>query len=153
MNEADKLLLPKPDCELTNGIITRWTSESKKWRGREIFLTTINIFLACYTHFWYKTIMIRSFRSMGTADIAHGENTKAARKELPVNLHRLAKIKLLAIDMAESLDDLANAPGWGLEKLGGNRAGQWSLRINRQYRICFFWTGKDAEAVEVTDYH
>ena len=97
--------------------------------------------------------MIIGFTSVGTRDIAMGENTKAARKVLPVNLTRNARAKLAAIDGATSLEDLRNAPGWRLETLLGDRAGQFSLRINQQYRICFLWTGTDAEMVEIVDYH
>ena len=55
--------------------------------------------------------------------------------------------------MAGCLDDLSIPPGNRLEKLTGNREGQWSIRINTQWRVCFVWTGMDAEDVEIVDYH
>ncbi len=57
------------------------------------------------------------------------------------------------LDNAHSLDDLRVPPGNRLEKLHGDRQGQYSIRINDQYRICFQWRGNDAYAVDVTDYH
>ena len=61
--------------------------------------------------------------------------------------------KLLLVDAAESLDDLRVPPGNRLEKLAGDRAGQYSIRINDQYRVCFRWQGSDAHDVEIVDYH
>ncbi len=75
--------------------------------------------------------MIISFKERGTEDIFDGENTKLARKTL------------------QSL----SLPGLHLEKLKGSRAGQHSIRINDQYRICFRWTDAGAEDVEIVDYH
>jgi proteic killer suppression protein len=60
---------------------------------------------------------------------------------------------LLILDAAESLDDLRSPPGNRLEKLAGNRAGQHSIRVNDQWRICFRWEGGEAYDVELTDYH
>lgn len=59
----------------------------------------------------------------------------------------------MQLDAAESLEDLRVPPGNRLKKLSGERAGQYSIRINRQYRICFLWEAGDAYEVEVTDYH
>lgn len=61
--------------------------------------------------------------------------------------------KLVQLDIAQSLDDLRAPPGNRLEKLSGDRAGQHSIRINRQYRVCFVWEDGDAYEVEVADYH
>ncbi len=61
--------------------------------------------------------------------------------------------KLVQLDLAQTLDDLRVPPGNRLEKLSGDRAGQHSIRINRQYRVCFVWEEGDAYEVEVTDYH
>ena len=57
------------------------------------------------------------------------------------------------LDLAETLEDLRVPPGDRLEKLSGHRAGQHSIRINRQYRVCFVWEDGDVYEVEVTDYH
>lgn len=66
---------------------------------------------------------------------------------------RVARRKLLMLDAAQSLDDLRSPPGNRLEVLKGDRAGQYAIRINDQYRLCFRWTGSDAEDVEIVDYH
>ncbi len=58
-----------------------------------------------------------------------------------------------AIDYAGAVEDLKNPPGNRLEKLKGGRKGQWSIRINDQFRVCFLWDGKDAWEVEIVDYH
>lgn len=62
-------------------------------------------------------------------------------------------MKLIMIDAAQSLNDLLMPPANRLEKLQGNREGQYSIRINSQYRICFNFEGGDAENVEIVDYH
>lgn len=70
-----------------------------------------------------------------------------------VNLERTALRKLKQLDLARRIEDLLAPPANRLERLKGDRAGQWSLRINDQFRVCFRWTGKDAEDVEIVDYH
>jgi proteic killer suppression protein len=70
-----------------------------------------------------------------------------------VDVAQRAYDKLVQLDVAQTLDDLWVPPGNRLEKLSGDRAGQHSIRINRQYRVCFVWEGGDAREVEVTDYH
>lgn len=69
------------------------------------------------------------------------------------NIARLAARRLQAIDYASAIEDLREPPGNRLEKLKGDRKGQWSIRINDQFRICFRWDGKDAWDVEILDYH
>jgi len=68
------------------------------------------------------------------------------------SIQRAARLKLGFLDAAAALTDLT-LPGLRLEKLTGNRAGQYSIRVNEQYRICFGWKDGDAYEVEVTDYH
>ena len=68
-------------------------------------------------------------------------------------LQRIAHRKLLMIDAAETLNDLRVPPGNYLEQLLGSRAGQHSIRVNQQWRICFTWTGAGPADVEITDYH
>ena len=96
--------------------------------------------------------MIRGYRNPGTQHIAYGENTKEARRILPRELHKKAQIWLAVLDSAKSLDAL-KSPGLRLEKLVGERRGQWSIRINSQYRICFCWEVDTAFNVEIVDYH
>jgi len=69
------------------------------------------------------------------------------------NIARVAARRLGDLDFAVKLDDLRNPPGNRLEKLKGDRAGQYSLRINDQYRVCFRWSVDSAYDVEITDYH
>ena len=85
----------------------------------------------------------------------------ACRRALPVvmqafqavNAIKTARRKLIIIDAASAITDLRTPPGNRLEQLKGDRAGQWSIRINKQWRICFTWTGTDAKDVEIVDYH
>ena len=69
------------------------------------------------------------------------------------NIERSALRKLKQLDLARRIDDLRAPPANRLEQLKGDRVGQWSLRLNEQFRICFRWTGSDAEDVEIVDYH
>jgi proteic killer suppression protein len=96
--------------------------------------------------------VIVSFADKGTEDIFDGLDTKAARKALPSQLHAKAAGALDRLNSAVSLRSLS-LPGLRLEKLKGDRAGQHSIRINDQYRICFHWTEAGAEDVEIVDYH
>jgi proteic killer suppression protein len=97
--------------------------------------------------------MIRSFRNAGTEDIFNGDNTRAARQVCPESLWKVAFRKLDQLDSVGSLAELAVPPGNQLEALTGDRKGQFSIRINRQYRICFVWTEFGPDAVEIVDYH
>ncbi len=69
------------------------------------------------------------------------------------NIERPALRKLKQLDLARRIEDLRTPPAHRLEQLKGDRAGQWSLRVNDQFRICFRWTGSDAEDVEIVDDH
>jgi proteic killer suppression protein len=66
---------------------------------------------------------------------------------------RVAARRLQTLDYASAMKDLLNPPGNRLEKLKGDRKGQWSIRINDQFRVCFRWDGNDAWDVEIVDYH
>ena len=66
---------------------------------------------------------------------------------------RVAARRLQAVDFAGAIEDLQNPPGNRLEKLKGDRAGQWSIRMNDRFRVCFRWDGNDAWDVEIVDYH
>ena len=96
--------------------------------------------------------MIVSFGNRGTADIFEGRETRAARRRLPGELHRLAGEKLDRLNAANTLRYLA-LPGLRLHPLKGDREGQHSIRINDRYRICFRWTDLGPEDVEIVDYH
>lgn len=93
--------------------------------------------------------MIDSFASEETEKIFRGQ----VSKKLPKDIQRTARRKLLYLDEAEDLNDLLAPPGNRLEKLKGNRVGQYSIRINDQWRICFKWAGNKAKDVEIVDYH
>ena len=97
--------------------------------------------------------MILSFADKATEDIFDGVNSAPARKRLPRLLWNIAARKLDLIDSAVSLNDLKIPPGNRLEALKGNRIGQLSIRINEKFRICFEWSDRGAEQVEVVDYH
>lgn len=74
-------------------------------------------------------------------------------KKLPYSIQKTALRKLIMLDNAETLEDLRIPPGNRLEALKGDRKGQYSIRINDQYRICFRFSSQGAENVEITDYH
>lgn len=93
--------------------------------------------------------MIRSVRDKRIRMIAAGRVPKG----FPANILQVARRKLFMIDNAETLEDLRVPPGNRLEALKGDRAGQHSIRINDQFRICFRWNDGGAEDVEIVDYH
>ena len=93
--------------------------------------------------------MIKSFASDETEKLWQGTRSR----RLPPDIQKRALIKLQLIDAAVELAFLRLPPGNRLEPLQGGRAGQHNIRINDQWRICFVWTGTDAEHVEITDYH
>ena len=97
--------------------------------------------------------MIVSFRDDATEDLFNGVNSKRARNACPRSLWKVALRKLDQLDSVQSLDELKVPPGNHLEALRGNRRGQYSIRINEQYRICFSWGETGPKDVEVTDYH
>jgi toxin HigB-1 len=96
---------------------------------------------------------IRNFKTKGTEDINYGRSSKGASRVLPKELHRKAQIKLARLGAATSMQDLQEIRGNRFEKLSGDRKGQYSIRINDQYRICFKWGKGNAIDVEITDYH
>jgi len=91
--------------------------------------------------------VIKSFANQQTAEIWGTGKTKGSP---PANI---TKRKLAMLDAAVEVSDLKYLPGNRLEKLRGDRQGQYSIRINDQYRICFLWRDHDAYNVEITDYH
>jgi len=93
--------------------------------------------------------MISSFRDKNTERIFSRERVK----QFSLNIQRLAQKKLWILHAAEALSDLKSPPGNRLEKLAGDRKGQYSIRINNQWRICFKWHNGNASDVEITDYH
>ena len=93
--------------------------------------------------------MIESFASEETEKIFRGQ----VSRKFPRDMQRTARRKLLYLDDAEDLRDLLAPPGNRLEKLKGDRTGQYSIRINQQWRICFKWSGNKAKDVEIVDYH
>ena len=96
---------------------------------------------------------IINFKNKGTEDINYGRSSKEALRILPKNLHKKAQIKLARLSAATSIQDLREIRGNRFEMLKGKRKGQYSIRINDQYRICFKWKNEHAIEVEITDYH
>lgn len=93
--------------------------------------------------------MIRSFKNTDTENVWNREHVRCLGPEL----QRAAQKKLRVLNAASELNSLRVPPGNRLEKLVGDRAGQHSIRINDQHRICFAWTDNGADNVEITDYH
>jgi proteic killer suppression protein len=93
--------------------------------------------------------MIKSFSGKETENLFLRQRSN----RLPTDIYRITLRKLLVLDAAEKLEDLRIPPGNRLEKLTGNRQGQYSIRINDQWRICFRWSDGDAYEVEIVDYH
>ena len=92
--------------------------------------------------------MILGYRDKRTRDFAHGKRVKAFS-----GIERPARLKLDRLESAVTLRDVTVLPGNRFEVLKGNRKGQYSIRINDQFRVCFIWEGTDALDVEITDYH
>lgn len=97
--------------------------------------------------------MIRSFKDQGTEDVFNGRATKQARQTCPQQLWSVAGRKLDQLDSVVRLEELRIPPGNRLEKLKGERAGQYGIRINERYRICFVWTDTGPAEAEIVDYH
>jgi len=93
--------------------------------------------------------MIKSFKCKDTQKVFDG----IMAKRFPTDIQQRALRKLVMLDAAATVDDLRIPPSNHLEKLTGNRAGQYSIRINDKYRICFEWLDDAAENVEIVDYH
>jgi toxin HigB-1 len=97
--------------------------------------------------------VIRSFRDAGTEDIFNGSKSKRARRVCSDSVSKVARRKLELLDSAGVLYDLRAPPGNQLEALKEDRVGQYSIRVNDKYRICFVWTELGPTDVEIVDYH
>jgi proteic killer suppression protein len=93
--------------------------------------------------------VIKTFKDDETKKIYQRQRSR----KLPADIQQVALRKLRMVNNAISINDLRVPPANRLEKLSGNRAGQWSIRINDQWRVCFRWEGSDAYDVEITNYH
>ena len=93
--------------------------------------------------------MIRSFADKDTQKVFQ----RVRIRKLEIKLQKIAQRKLVMIDAAEAIIDLREPPGNRLEKLSGNRKGQYSIRINDQWRVCFVWRNGHAYDVQIVDYH
>ena len=93
--------------------------------------------------------MIKTFANKETEKLFQREVSRV----FPPDIQRKARLKLEILDAVERLDDLKVPPGNRLEKLSGNREGQYSIRVNQQWRICFQWKDGDCYEVEIVDYH
>lgn len=97
--------------------------------------------------------MIRSFVNRGTEDVFNGVDSRLARRTCPRAVWDVARRKLDQLDATVTLGALRVPPGNQLEALKGDRRGQYSIRINSQFRVCFSWSGTGPRDVEIVDYH
>ena len=97
--------------------------------------------------------MIRSFADAATEDLFNGVDSRRARRACPAALSPVVRRKLTQLNRVRDLVELSVPPGNRLKRLRSHRAGQHSIRINDQYRVCFRWEDGYADEVEVTDYH
>jgi proteic killer suppression protein len=97
--------------------------------------------------------VIRSFADGGSEDLFNGIDSRRARRACPRTLWPVTHRKLTQLNRVRGLGELSVPPGNPLQRLTGYRAGQHSIRINDQYRVCFRWEDRYADDVEVTDYH
>jgi toxin HigB-1 len=97
----------------------------------------------------YNKAVIKTFKD----DLTRKVYLRKPSRTLPPDIQQVALRKLRMINNSISINDLRVPPANRLEKLSGDRAGQWSIRINDQWRVCFEWQGSDAHNVEIVDYH
>ncbi|WP_353259320.1 type II toxin-antitoxin system RelE/ParE family toxin [Prochlorothrix hollandica] len=93
--------------------------------------------------------MIESFKCKETHKIYQGKQSR----KLPIDIQERALRKLRLLEASQSIQDLSQPPGNHLESLSGDRSGQYSIRITKQWRICFIWQDGSAKDVEIVDYH
>lgn len=93
--------------------------------------------------------MIKTFANPETERVWNGERSR----KLPPDIQKRALDKLKMLNSARQIDDLSNPPSNRLHDLKAERTGQYSISINRQWRICFVWKDGHAERVEIVDYH
>lgn len=105
--------------------------------------------LDIYMYNRYIVYMIKTFKCKETEQIYNQQFSK----KLPAAIQKIALRKLIMMDNATNIQDLKVPPSNHLEKLSGDRAGQYSIRINDQYRICFTMDNNDIHNVEIVDYH
>jgi proteic killer suppression protein len=101
-----------------------------------------------YATRYYINVAIKTFKCADTEALF-----RLRRVARFANIERPALRKLKQLDLARRIEDLRAPPANRLEQLKGDRAGRWSIRVNDQFRICFRWTGSDANDVEIVDYH
>lgn len=96
-----------------------------------------------------EPVVIRNFADEEIETIWNGERSR----KLPADIQDRALVRLRMLNRARAVEDLRNPPGNRLHALTGDRAGQHSISINKQWRICFVWRDGGADGVEITDYH
>ena len=131
-----------------SGVLELWSIEINSGCCSGKIFSVAVAWVPCYREF-----MIVSFNDKGSEDIFNGKNTKEARKVCPRSLWTNATRKLDQLDSVIFIEELRVPPGNMLEALKGNRKGQYSIRINNQYRVCFKWSEKGPDDVAITDYH
>jgi proteic killer suppression protein len=126
-----------------------WSREPARYVILLLCLSLEDVTLDVNNALRYAVCVIRSFKDHETEKLFRRERSRA----VPAALRRVALRKLVQLDAADALDDLKVPPGNRLERLRGDRKGQWSIRVNERWRVCFEWRQGDADEVEIVDYH
>jgi toxin HigB-1 len=131
-------------------ILTLKRLQAEPPKGLPLNVSYVDATVPCQLyHLLIHKAVIKSFKNAATQAVFNGESPKG----FPSDLLKAARRKLRYLNAAANLGDLRAPPGNRLETLKADRAGQHSIRINNQFRICFLWTPEGPAAVEITDYH
>jgi toxin HigB-1 len=129
--------------------IKEWLAHCKQVICISLFRITGQFRLHSVPHYGTMPFMILSFGCRETEKLWRGERSR----KFPPDIQQRALDKLAYVNAAADINDLRIPPSNHLEKLHGNREGQYSIRINKQWRVCFIWLDGKAEGVEIIDYH
>jgi proteic killer suppression protein len=149
MRMADKINASLQAASKLQQSLARHEAELAPSKSSQVIWNNITWVVDIWRVALYNKAVIKTFRD----DITQKIYQRQPSRKLPHEIQQVALRKLRMLNNAGSLTDLRIPPANRLEKLSGLRAGQWSIRINDQWRICFEWQERDAYNVEIVDYH